>query len=349
MELGIKDKTRVSKALEEKVFDGALKKRELEALYRRCTSYQTEAPEPWSGDLYRPYSKYFGFLSSLKVRACLNELSHYGYLDRWKKKSIEVFDFGAGTLGASLGVVDFATATKLSIEKLTTIDVDLKPMQWAAKYFEDFLEPSPEFKTSLSSPSRDKASLLVAVDVLNEQDAFRNRSFDDPSMKFLKDWISEMNEDSIFLWIEPANKKTNQNFLAWRDHLKNLAPILLPCTHQANCPALEQREWCHEDRDYLAPSVYWNLVHDLGFHRDVLSFSFLALGKQKSPFGPQSARVVSRDLQNKGRCDKWLCANGKRWKAGLLKRHEGPENASYFESRRGDIVDCASTGLKTPD
>jgi hypothetical protein len=212
MELGIKDKTRVSKALEEKVFDGALKKRELEALYRRCTSYQTEAPEPWSGDLYRPYSKYFGFLSSLKVRACLNELSHYGYLDRWKKKSIEVFDFGAGTLGASLGVVDFATATKLSIEKLTTIDVDLKPMQWAAKYFEDFLEPSPEFKTSLSSPSRDKASLLVAVDVLNEQDAFRNRSFDDPSMKFLKDWISEMNEDSIFLWIEPANKKTNQNF-----------------------------------------------------------------------------------------------------------------------------------------
>lgn len=349
MELGIQDKVRVSKALEDYLFDSSLKKKELEALYRRCTSYQSETPEPWSSDLYRPYSKYFGFLTSLKVKSCLGELQKYGYLDVWKKKSVDIYDFGAGTLGASLGFLDFAAHLKLSINEMTAIDREMGPMRWALGYFEDFLEPTPILKSELPLQDPQRPSLLMAVDVLNEFEAFRNNNFEHPSIQFLKDWISNMSEDSIFLWIEPANKKTNQNFLAWRDHLKSFASVLLPCTHQERCPALEQREWCHEDRDYLAPSIYWNLVHDLGFQRDVLSFSYLALGKQPSKFRATDARMVSRDLRNKGRCDKWLCANGKRWKAGLLNRNQNAENKPFFEARRGDIVDCASTGLKTPD
>lgn len=349
MKQGIKAKVKLSKALEDHIFSGTLKKRELEALYRRCTSYQTENPEEWSGDLFRPYSKYFGFLSALKAKACMNELDQYGYLDDLSRKSVHLVDFGAGTLGGTLGIYDFFREKKWKIENARAVDQNLKPMRWALEYFDDFLDPAPTVTTEIGLPPRDSTSIFLAIDVLNEFSAFQEGQTDSPDFQFIRDWLDQMPPKSIFIWIEPANKKTNQRFLAFRDAFKTHADILLPCTHSLICPALAQKEWCHEDRDYLAPSIYWNLVKELGFRRGVLSYSFLALGKMSTRFQPTDARIVSRDLRNKGRCDKWLCANGKRWKAGLLNRHQNDTNASFFEGLRGDIIDCSSTGIKTPD
>lgn len=346
---GIQDRACVSEALQEQIFAGRLKKSETEALYRRCVSYQSEAPEPWSHDLYRPYAQYFGFLSSLKAKSILGELWNYGFLKPFEKTGFDLIDFGAGTLGATLGAVEFARESGLKMGTLTAIDQNIAPMKWGLEFFSDFFESDPELKTQLSSPREDRPQILIASDVLNECEGFQSRHFDSPALLPFFNWIKNMNDQSMVIWVEPANKKTNQNFLAARNHIKKFANILLPCTHSLDCPALEQYEWCHEDRDYLAPSQYWNLVREMGFHRDVLSFSFLALSKRTPIFSPQQGRIVSRDLRNKGRCDKWLCSNGKRWKAGLLKRHENDQNRSFFGGRRGDIVDCVSTGIKTPD
>ena len=121
MTCGIQNKIKLSKAFEERTFSGVLKKREREALYRRCTSYQLENPEPWCGDLYRPYSQYFGFLSALKVKACLEELKSFGYLET--SQSFELIDFGAGTLGATLGAIDFASSGAIKLSSITAIDL----------------------------------------------------------------------------------------------------------------------------------------------------------------------------------------------------------------------------------
>lgn len=346
------EKVRMSAELENLVFENPLKKRELECLRQRCESYQMGDPKEWTGDIFRAYSRYFGFLSSLKVRAVLKELDSYGYLEALKAQPIQWIDFGAGTLGASLGAVDYFKEHQIKIEKAISVDQDLKPMQWAQKEFQNFLNLDIGMRTSLPDQNIYQNTIFVAVDVFNEMGLLAEKNALDekaPFISMLKSILQKMDEKSILILIEPASKWINQNFLRLRNILIKESHLLLPCTHQLACPALEQREWCHEDRDYLAPSQFWNLVHELGFQRSTLSFSMLCFSKQQNIFQKTQARMVSRRIKSKGRCDKWLCSNGKRWKASILERHESPENAAFFEAQRGDIIDCVSTGIKSPD
>jgi hypothetical protein len=346
------EKIRISESLENRIFDHPLKKRELEALRLRCESYQAGASKEWHGDLFRAYSRYFGFLSSLKVKAVLKELYHYGYLELLRSQPISLIDFGAGTLGATLGALDFFRENKWKVSKAIAIDQDLKPIQWAAKEFEDFLKVDLGIRQTLPDSPELKNSVFISVDVLNEMGLLDEKfgiNAEAPYVQMLKSLLHRMDENSVLILIEPASRHLNQNFLRLRDLLSKEAHILLPCTHEFNCPAVVQEEWCHEDRDYLAPSMFWNLVHELGFQRGTLSFSMLCLSKQKNRFKPTDARMVSRQLKSKGRCDKWLCSQGKRWKAGVLLRHRSEQNEAFFEATRGDIVDCVSTGLKSPD
>ena len=346
------EKIRISSELENLIFEKPLKKRELECLKDRCESYQMGAPKEWSGDIYRAYSRYFGFLSSLKVKAVLKELDAYGYLDALKSQPLQCIDFGAGTLGASLGALDYFKENQIQIERAVSIDQDLKPMQWAQKEFGSFLNIDIGMRTSLPEEKSYQNTLFIAADVFNEMGLLAERNALDPQAPFismLKSILQKMDEKSILILIEPASKWINQNFLRLRDLLIQESHLLLPCTHELSCPALQQREWCHEDRDYLAPSQFWNLVHELGFQRGTLSFSMLCFSKQKNRFKNSQARMVSRRIKSKGRCDKWLCAEGKRWKASILERHESVQNAAFFEAQRGDIIDLNSTGLKPPD
>lgn len=343
------EKIHLSSAMEEMFFRAPLKKRQLEALKERCESYQVGTPHRWKGDIYPAYSQYFGFLTALKVKAALSELESYGYLDVFDRKPMKVIDFGAGTLGASLGALDFLSSTKRKIDSLEAYDVDDAPVRWACETFSSFLPKNFEILKSPPTASSD-GTLFIAVDVLNEMGLMTETPQADSAwFQTLNHWASSLSESNILLLIEPANKTINQRFLKMRNDLSRTASILLPCTHSMHCPALAADEWCHEDRYYKAPSVYWNLVHSLGFSREFLSFSLLVLGGQKSRFSDRHARVVSRNLKSKGRCDKWMCGAGKRWKASLLLRHENEQNVSYFQSRRGDILDCDSTGLRPPD
>ena len=165
----------------------------------------------------------------------------------------------------------------------------------------------------------------------------------------IESWIERATPNTIILLLEPASRLVNQKFLALRDLLCQKISILLPCTHAKACPALIDDEWCHEEHPYKAPSAYWNLVREMGFRRNLLQFSMLALGKQASQFKREDARMVSRTLKSKGRCEKWLCADGKRWKESQLNRNQNEKNEAFFEAARGDIIDCLSTGINLPD
>jgi len=358
----------LSEQLEKHIFAPVLKKREIQSLRRRCENYQEspkesseEDPEEnpqrkWQNDLYRPYSQYFGFLSSLKVKSSLEELSHHGYLNIWNKKPIQIIDFGAGTLGGTLGALDFFKGTNQPIRKILAIDADDRPMKWAQNNFNPYIPSSIQKNIHLLNRLPTETSfdqtLVIAVDVLNEIGLMDEKETIDVRSSWyemLNSWIQQSTDSTIFLFIEPAGKNINRNFLTLRNILKEKLEILLPCTHASTCPALKTNDWCHEDRLYKAPSKYWNLVHAMGFERRVLSFSMLCLGKQKNKFSTEEARVVSRKLRGKGKCEKWLCGNGKRWKASILNRHENEANESFFNAQRGDILDCHSTGLRQPD
>jgi hypothetical protein len=346
----------LSESLEDEIFEGVLKKREIQALRERCEHYQKaineeEKPE-WNRNLFRPYSQYFGFLSSLKVKSALEELDHYGYLKPLEGTDIQIVDYGAGTLGASMGALDYFKEKNRKISNIVAVDQDEEPMKWAFKNFNILKKRKIEFTGRIPNDVSLDNTLVIAVDVFNELGLMDKKAEIDINAQWFKQlssWIERATESTVFIFIEPATQSFNQNFLKLRNILKDKTNILLPCTHQMDCPALAANEWCHEDRNYKAPSKYWNFVHDMRFARRLLSYSILCLGKQKNIFKSDDARVVSRKLKGKGRCDKWLCGNGKRWKAGLLNRHKSEENQDFFDSIRGDIVDCSSTGVTQPD
>ncbi len=345
-------KIRLSEKLEKAVFGHRLQKREVEALKKRCHSYQTGTARRWEGPVMRAYSQYFGALTSLKVKAVLRELESYGYLDIWPRGPQKIIDFGAGTLGATLGAYDFFKERAHTPISLQGFDQDLDPIRWAQLSFSEFLPK--HIQTSKGSPygSDLDSSLVLSVDVLNEMGLLDKKDAIDTHAHWYREilsWCKNATESTILVFIEPASKQINRNFLALRNELIKEIPLLLPCTHSFSCPALLTDDWCHEERPYLAPSSYWNLVHEMGFQRNLLQFSMLCLGKQKTKFTSSQARMVSRRIKSKGRCEKWLCSQGKRWKVSLLNRNENEQNKPFFDLERGGIIDLDSTGLKLPE
>jgi hypothetical protein len=330
------EKMSLSPEWERAIFRKPLKKREIEALRLRCESYQEASVRPWSADIYPAYAQYFGILSALKVKSVLQELDRYGYLDVWGNQPVRIFDYGAGTLGGTTGAIDFLRASKNSIEQLSAYDQDRRPVDWAQQEFSNLLENPVHF----GRPTNFEQTLIIAVDVFNEC-AFSQANE-------IEQWIDRATDSTIIVLLEPAAKAINQKFLELRNLLSKKINILLPCTHSFDCPALKDGEWCHEDRPYKAPSAYWNLVKQMGFRKSLLQFSMLCLGKQPSRFSAAHARMVSRPLKNKGRSDKWLCGNGRRWKQSIMLRHKNETNEAYFEAARGDVIDCHSTGLIVP-
>ena len=331
------EKISVSSALSDLVFDRESTKTEIEALHRRCEGYQKDDFAGWDETVLFPYSQYFGFLASMKMRAVLEEAYRWGYLS----DSYKLIDIGAGTLGASLGAMDFCREKGIAIHSLRANDKDLVPTRWAAKRFASLL---PETHLSESFPKTEKHEnyLVILSDILSENhlqchswDSLQNSRFGRDLVRLLR----SLSEKSLLIIVEPAHKKANQSLMKFRDLVSKESTILLPCPHQEKCPALQQDEWCHEERHFEAPFAFTQLVHKLGFERRYLQFSQLVVGPQNSAFSAEQARVVSRQLKSKGRCDKWLCRNGERFKVSQMLRRINDTNKAYFESERGDVLD----------
>lgn len=331
----------LSQALEENFFKKRLDQKSILNLRKHCLAYQEGEPPAWKPSILEPYSSYFGFLTALKVKAAVNELIHFGYHQVWDSP-VKLIDFGAGTLGASLGAMDALASHGIETEGLLAIDKDPRAALWAFKNFSSQLPEKRSIQKSMKKLKLHRPCLFVFSNVLVEIFAKESRSFEQE----LRDLIRSANEKTIFLFIEPANFDFNQSFLGFRDRVTKDAQILLPCTHQAACPALQQKEWCHEERAYKATGLFWNLVADLGFRKANLNFSFLALGQQKSIFAQNDARVVSQALETKGISTRWLCSDGKRWKQNKLHKEKNENNQAFYDSLRGDVLKIEDDGQK---
>jgi hypothetical protein len=336
-------KISLSPSLEKKFFDERLSKREIVELKNLSEAYQRYESLSWSELRYRPYSQYFGFINALKTKKVLEELWNYSYLSDLTQP-IEFLDFGAGSLGASLGATDFFREKNLEVEKIYAIDQDSRVTNWAAQFFQDFLPRSIEHRSRFPN---EESKINIMANVWNEilfrtdHDSFQAH----PAWKDLETRMMGSAQDSLWIFIEPSAREINQKFLKLRDALRLKFNVLLPCTHRDACPALAENEWCHEERAFRAPNPFWELVRSLGYRQKNLVYSFMVIGKKKSVFGPSHARVLSRDLGGKGRCEKWLCSDGKRWKESHLLREKNEDNLEFFESLRGDIIERPSTFL----
>lgn len=344
----------LSKGLENEFFKSPLKAQQLESLKRHLENYQIGETPRWNSKNFLPYSSYLGFITAQKTKSALSQIEEAGYLEWAKEGPLAIIDVGAGTGGASLGAFDFFNEKQMSTQQLMMIDRDLRALKWALQEFDEkYFPPKVILKKQFPKELRPKRSVVIFANVLAELGLHSENFKMEPEPKFLKDiktWIKLADKESLFIFIEPANFVFNQNFLKLRDSLREEFEILLPCTHQKKCPALQQNEWCHEEWAYKAPNHFWEIVRTLGFRKKFLSYSFLCIGKQKSHFKNQDARVVSSDLRAKGICEKWMCADGKRWKVRKLLRDEkAGRYKEFFESKRGSILDCHSTDLLASD
>lgn len=329
-------KVRLSEALEGQFFQKKLSKAELSHLKKHCEAYHQALNPSWKPSTFRPYSSYLGFLTALKAKSVLAELKSFGYLSDRQKA---IIDYGGGTLGASLGAIDCLPS---QFETVLAVDREPSSCAWA---FEEFSEFLPQRRSIRKSFPKKAYGVVLMANVWAEVGLRHEKPFDERSdwVKRLLSWIKLADEDTIFVFIEPASYVINQNLLKLRDILKRESHVLLPCTHELACPALKQDEWCHEDRAYAAPNEFWQIVKSLGFRKQGLNFSLLCLGKQANRFRSSEARVVSGDLSSKGKCQKWLCSKGQRWKEEKLLRQETNQNKSFFDAQRGDVIDCNST------
>lgn len=341
----ISSKISLSESLTKEFFPKRLNKNEIQSLRRICEDYQRAGARSWTPTRSFVYSSYFGYLTALKFKRAIQELKNRIPME---ESSFKIYDYGAGSLGASLGAMD---ALPQLPTRLTAYDRDPKPMLWAADHFSIFKKVPPKlvrrFPSSGSSPA-----LHLFGNVLTEC-GLQEESFK-PSqptgiLKKIEEKLKKAGPDEFFIFVEPANRRFNENFLTLRDHWSQFNQIILPCTHQKACPAIAQSEWCHEERDYDAPGIFWDIVRQLGFRKKRLNYSFLVLGKSGQIHNKKLARVVSNPLETKGKTELWLCASGKRWKESKLKRHQSSDNEVFFEAERGDILDCSSTGCQIPD
>lgn len=336
-----------SEALEGLVFKDRLGKTEVAALRQRAFEYQQLHQNEWNSKIFKAYSQYFGFLTALKVRSVLEEMLQENLLSSYPE-GLDLWDIGAGALGATLGATDFFKERVTKIHQVHAIDLDTKPTQWAAREFTEFLPPI-SITQHWNIERSERPQLYILCDVLNETSMDQGEEL----VGHIARLLSSLRPSDRLIIIEPATKVINQRLLAYRDTLLSEPSrkyrLLLPCTHEKPCPAREQREWCHEEREFRAPQAFWTLVQHLGFERRSLVFSQLVFGGEEAKFKPLDARVVSRNLKSKGKVEKWLCADGKRWKARLLKRHKNEETAETYEAPRGTILDCHSTGLLPPE
>jgi len=339
----------LSHALENAFFKNRLTQNELKILKSHCESYQDLELPDWKPSILRAYSSYFGFITALKARSAIEQCFEAGYL---KKQAYDIVDIGAGTLGASLGVIDFFNAKKLEVSSLLAVDKDQQAVEWASEEFKAFLPTNFGFRKRFPSANERRPQIIVYANVLTEL-GLKELGFEPHRSLKLKEFflkpLKDLHEDSLVIIIEPSTRETNTNLLKLRDWIRSRFHILLPCTHESDCPALAQKEWCHEEWSYRAPARFWAIVKYLRFRKKLLSFGFLVLGKQNNRFEKAKARVVSREIPSKGRCEKWLCSAGYRWKESKLLRHRSTANQAYYEAARGAIIDCVSTDCHRPD
>ncbi|WP_447977803.1 small ribosomal subunit Rsm22 family protein [Candidatus Nitrospira bockiana] len=300
------------------------------------------------------YVAYFLPVNAAKIQVLLSELPR-----RDPERPLKVLDLGSGPGTTPLAVLDWLQSapggggTGVHVQ---AVDRSLRALDEAERLWDEYrrLVPLPDARlTSLQADVRKPAwipaiaserfDLIVLANTLNECASLAH----DPvasQLALLQRLLLHLDDRGTLLIVEPALRDAARHLHGLRNAVLAVARVNVysPCLHERPCPALTREEdWCHEERPWLPPPWIAAIDREVGFIKDALKFSYLALRKDGLtvvPRAPDLYRVVSELRVLKGDQRAWLCNEQGRSDVGRLNRARSPENHVMDAWHRGAIV-----------
>jgi ribosomal protein RSM22 (predicted rRNA methylase) len=243
---------------------------------------------PWSENYCKQaYRHYYLPLNFLRAELVIRRGIEVGFF-----KNIDTtIDWGAGP-----GTASFALAKNLNLKNQILIEKSKD----ALKAFQD-LEPllkNPNLTTELDLKrinSDAKKTMLVFSYSLTEMNALPDG------------W----NQFEALMILEPATKQDGRKLLELRNKLMAEGyTIWAPCTHQQNCPLLEESktDWCHDRVHVDAPKWFLQLEQHLPFKNKTITTSYLLARRTKPDFNFENKiRLTGDSLNEKGKTRQLAC------------------------------------------
>jgi ribosomal protein RSM22 (predicted rRNA methylase) len=284
--------------------------------------------------LRRAYLGYYLPMYAMKIAALLRDL-------HLPIREPNVLDLGAGPLSAIWG----AQIAYGTLGQVLAVDQDIGPMKLGLELL-DAIAPLKNInfvRANLKGPphfwkARFKPDLILMAHVLNEF-GVGERYLEDKKM-LLVHAVNQLAPQGVIVVVEPASKSATRDLMQLRDWLyaSGQVDILAPCPPQVeHCPLLvDKNNWCHADLPYERPKELQEIDRQIGFQRDVLKCSYLAIARRGFNYQPTHCRIVSGHMNARGIDRRYACMT-----EGLMtlsqNAHEKP--AILASLRRGEAVD----------
>ncbi len=160
-------------------------------------------------------------------------------------------------------------------------------------------------------------------------------------------------ESGSIVILEPALRGPTRELHALRDGLAESAlDVFAPCLRTGPCPMLEtERDWCHEDREFVLPPALVPVAKDAGLRFERLTYAYLTLRRDGLRLGDHvqgRGRVVSQPLISKGKRELFVCRDDGRVRLTRLDRHRREGNAEFDLAARGDVLQVTGARPKGP-
>ncbi len=303
--------------------------------------------------LRRAYVRYFLPANIYKIHIPLTELSLHPK-NLLSKERLRILDIGAGPGTSLLGVMEFfgRRAQKPSLE-FTAVDEVSENLREAEALFQEYrnehhvnasLHIVKSTAERLEHHLEGEFDIIVLSNVLNELfpgDAEKTAK----RAEVLKNVLNRhLGPGGSCVIIEPALRETSREMAEVVCHLLAKGfTIYAPCPEAAFRAVLENpRDWYHEDVPWDPPALIREIDKLIGLRKDALKFSYAVLRKDglslADVHGVDSCRIVSEPLASKGKIEFYLCGPGGRQRVTRLDKDRTPQNASFENLRRGDIV-----------
>ena len=285
------------------------------------------------------YTYYYGPVSALKVQAIATEVA--ARYPSWpRKRELRVLDLGAGPGSATAGIHLWNPDLQLQC-----VWVDADPgwngLTLVQPWIESGALQARRVVQDLASDIHGTFDLVLAANVVSEMPT----DVQARAARLDRLFSHVLASEGVAIIVEPALRSATRDLHALRDRMLGGGwNVLAPCTGHGPCPMLaNDRDWCHETRDWIQPDFHHRLDQLAGLTKDALRFSFLAVSRRPRPSPVAiAARIVSEIRHQKGRirfvtCDAQCTLAA--WEIQQRDLRATPEFRSTIESlRRGALV-----------
>ncbi|MBK7858153.1 MAG: methyltransferase domain-containing protein [Archangiaceae bacterium] len=251
-----------------------------------------------------------------------------------------VLDLGSGPGPMAFAALDAGAAD------VTAADRSTRALDLAKKLATDAEEGIATREWTPEKPLPDGQFDLISMGhLLNELPEARR-------VTLVEAALAKLRPKGSVVIIEPALRDTSRGLLKLRDALvaKGYA-VRAPCLFRGNCPALvREGDWCHAERSWRMPQLVENLARLAQLHKEALKMSYLVLAPKgeawrDAPPG-RVFRIVSEQLEGKGRQRFMGCGPEGRVGVALQHKHVSPTNEAFMHLNRGDVIEVTGTEPK---